>query len=138
MWFVTVCAVYFSQFTPAALRLDIYINLAPWRVAATIGLAWVVLALFYFRHRLYGVLSIHCLVPATIATLLIGENPGSQGWWLGLGMVLIICALFVNVVCFPVAVVIMAAPGWGGLRRRNRATNDTTGRSGAKGEYYGP
>ena len=137
MWFVTVCAVYFSQFTPAALRLDIYINLAPWRVAATIGLAWVVLALFYFRHRLYGVLSIHCLVPATIATLSIGENPGSQGWWLGLGMVLIICALFVNVVCFPVAVVIMAALAGaacgGGIERRRH-----NGRSGAKGEYYGP
>ena len=138
MWFVTVCAVYFSQFTPAALRLDIYINLAPWRVAATIGLAWVVLALFYFRHRLYGVLSIHCLVPATIATLSIGENPGSQGWWLGLGMVLIICALFVNVVCFPVAVVIMAARWLGRPAAAESSDDDTTGRSGAKGEYYGP
>jgi hypothetical protein len=102
---VTVCAVYFSQFTPRLMAF----NLGPtfWRAAATVGLAWVVLAGFYYYHRLFKTLAAHCLVPAGIATLLIGDRPGSSAWWHGLATLLICAGFFVNVLCFPFAVLAM-------------------------------
>jgi hypothetical protein len=107
MVFVAVCAMYFSQFTPSVLGFSI--GATPWRTAVTVALTWIILAVFYWWHRLFGMFLIHCLAPGLIAALLIGNDPGSRAGWYGLAMVVILAAVLVNMLCFPVAVIVMAA-----------------------------
>ncbi len=79
-----VCGVLFTVYAGcvAAGHLHQPGPVASCRRSGWHGLCW---RRFYFRQRLYGVLSIHCLVPATIATLIDRGEPeevrdGGRGW----------------------------------------------------------
>ncbi len=105
MVFVAVCAVYCSQF---ALIWMVRGDVTSWRGVATVGLAWLVLAFFYFRQKLFAVLSIHCLAPTTIATLLLCTDPLGGGRWRTAAVALVVVSFFANMACFPFAALIMA------------------------------
>ncbi|MEN6450601.1 MAG: hypothetical protein ABFC96_08935 [Thermoguttaceae bacterium] len=101
MVFVTVCAVYFSQFALAWVHDG---DGRAWRFAATIGIAWAVLTWFYLHHRLIGPLCVQCGTPATFALLMFLSGEG----WLEIVVTSGIVCFATNLVCFPFAVMLMA------------------------------
>jgi hypothetical protein len=100
MVFVTVFSVWCSQIAVASQRAEVRDtprNGITWLLS--IFLAWGVLSLFYYRHRLWGPFTFQSWFPWTLSALLLPTS----GWqsfsqWV----------LLMNLICFPWAVLVMA------------------------------
>jgi hypothetical protein len=109
LWFVVLTSLWCSQI--AVVREVVFGNTLILAVAsvASVLMAWTLLSWFCFRQRLFGIFTLQCVVPATIAiwTLwpLFDTTTNSFRNLLGFFVVVTLCA---NLLSFPIAAISMA------------------------------